>query len=585
MTLQDDGREPTLRIRDLTIASPLTELVHGITFDIAPGERVGLIGESGSGKSLTATSIMGLLPDSLDTAGEMRFAGVPGNLLNASEKSYAALRGAAMTTVFQEPMTALNPLMKVGRQVEEVLVRHGSVPRGRPAAARAVELLAEVRLPNPNEAADAYPHQLSGGQRQRVMIAIAMANSPRLLICDEPTTALDVTVQAEMLRLIRRLVSETGTSLLFITHDIGVVAATCERLLVMYQGNIVEDGPVEQILSAPTHPYTQALIAASDLRNVDASGRLRTIHSGEPATAVAQQPAATPSRIVREMPHEVYSGNSDTIFNEIDGEALIRVRNLTRTYRGRGRGSLFKKPPVVHGLRGLNFDIAQGQRFGIVGESGSGKSTLLRQLCALDEPTTGSITVAGEEIVGARESQLQQFRSQVQIVFQDPMGSLDPRMRIGDIVAEPLHGVSRDEARNRVLSQLQSVGLDPDVANRHPHQFSGGQRQRISIARALVTRPKILIADEAVSALDVSVRAQVLNLLSDLVDEYALTLLFVSHDLGVIRHSCDAVAVLSEGRIVECGPTESVYKAPQHPYTQELIRATPTLQGLQEINA
>jgi len=601
MTTTDSPIEPTLSVRNLTVNSAYAELLHGISFDIAPGERVGLIGESGSGKSLTATSVMGLLPETLAANGEIHLAGGHDDLVHASEAKLSQLRGNTMAMVFQEPMTALNPLMKVGAQVAEIMTQHRTVAAGQSAAARAVELLAQVKLPNPAEAALAFPHQLSGGQRQRVMLAMAMANDPQLLLCDEPTTALDVTVQAEVLNLIEGLVTERGTSLLFITHDIGVVAEVCERVLVMYKGDIVEDGTVEQVITNPQHPYTKALIAASDLSVVDERGRLHTIATSaitlptaaelasalaEPAAAKAPaEPAIAVPAPARSLdfviPHQRRNDpDEQIIFNEIEVEPLIRVRDLTRQYKRRGGGKLFGKPPVVHGLRGLDFDVAKGQRFGIVGESGSGKSTLMRLMCALDEPTGGSVTVAGQELAGASERELRDFRSQVQIVFQDPMGSLDPRMKVEQIVAEPLRGVSRDEARERVIAQLESVGLDADVMHRHPHQFSGGQRQRISIARALITRPRVLVADEAVSALDVSVRAQVLNLLSDLVDEYALTLLFVSHDLGVIRHSCDTVAVLSDGRIVECGPTDDVYDNPLHPYTQKLVSATPSIAEL-----
>jgi ABC-type glutathione transport system ATPase component len=600
MTTSDSPIEPTLSVRNLTVNSAFAELLHGVSFDIAPGERVGLIGESGSGKSLTATSVMGLLPETLAANGEIHLAGGHGDLVHASETKLSQLRGNTMAMVFQEPMTALNPLMKAGAQVAEIMTQHGTVPAGQSAASRAVELLAQVKLPNPAEAALAFPHQLSGGQRQRVMLAMAMANDPQLLLCDEPTTALDVTVQAEVLRLIEGLVTERGTSLLFITHDIGVVAEVCERVLVMYKGDIVEDGPVEQIITNPQHPYTKALIAASNLSVVDERGRLHTIatsaitlptaaelaESASVAKVVAPVETAVDTPALASAPGFVIPHQRRTdpdeqiIFNEVAGEPLIRVRDLTRQYKRRGGGKLFGKPPIVHGLRGLDFDVAKGQRFGIVGESGSGKSTLMRLMCALDEPTGGSITVSGQELAGAKERELRDFRSQVQIVFQDPMGSLDPRMKVEQIVAEPLRGVSRDESRERVIAQLESVGLDADVMHRHPHQFSGGQRQRISIARALITRPRVLVADEAVSALDVSVRAQVLNLLSDLVDEYALTLLFVSHDLGVIRHACDTVAVLSDGRIVECGPTDDVYDNPLHPYTQKLVSATPSIAEL-----
>jgi ABC-type glutathione transport system ATPase component len=576
-------------VRDLRVGSTYGELLHGISFDIAAGERVGLIGESGSGKSLTATSVMGLLPESLTATGGVHLNGVDANLLTAGERRLNQLRGNTMAMVFQEPMTALNPLMRVGAQVAEIMKVHHTENGRRQAAKRAVELLAQVKLPNPAEAALAFPHQLSGGQRQRVMLAMAMANDPELLLCDEPTTALDVTVQAEVLGLIGNLVADRGASLLLITHDIAVVAEVCERVLVMYQGNIVEDGPVGRVLTAPQHPYTQKLIAASDLSSVDDRGRLHTMSM----PVVAKLAAATKSapRAAEAVPalsnlqahspahQRIEVDGPPMIFNEVDGVPAIRVRDLSRQYRRRG-GGLFAPAPIVHGLRDVSFDVAEGQRFGIVGESGSGKSTLMRILCALDQPSSGTVDVLGQPIGGASERQLRDFRSQVQIVFQDPMGSLDPRMRVRDIVAEPLRHVDRAEARARVEAQLAAVGLDADVMDRHPHQFSGGQRQRISIARALITKPRVLVADEAVSALDVSVRAQVLNLLADLVDEYQLTLVFVSHDLGVIRHLCDTVAVISDGRIVECGPTANVYDHPLHPYTRQLVSATPSMDEL-----
>jgi peptide/nickel transport system ATP-binding protein len=598
--------EPALSVRDLRVVtdSPTgtAELLRGISFAIARGERVGLIGESGSGKSLTATAIMGLLPESLSATGSVELAGSAGNLLDASERTLSSLRGSAMSMVFQEPMTALNPLMRVGDQVAEVMLEHRTVEGRRAANARAIHLLGQVQLPDPAEASRAYPHQLSGGQRQRVMVAMAMANEPALLLCDEPTTALDVTVQAEVLSLVGALVRDRGSSLLLISHDIAVVARVCERVLVMYNGEIVEDGTVEQILTAPQHPYTRRLIAASDLSVVDERGRLggsaavyddaRTLATSttpradrrpdsSPTTAPHTPASRTPAPATTPAPAAAshlwrLQPDDDLVFNEQPGESLIRVRDLTRDYRRSG-GTLFAPAPVVHGLRGVSVDVAGGQRLGIVGESGSGKSTLMRLLCALDAPTSGSIRVDGQELAGAKARQLRHFRSQVQIVFQDPMGSLDPRMRVRDIVAEPLRGVRRDETRERVIAQLAAVGLDADVLGRRPHEFSGGQRQRISIARALITRPRVLIADEAVSALDVSVRAQVLNLLADLVDEYSLTLVFVSHDLGVVRHTCDTVAVLSDGRIVESGPTEAVYTNPQHAYTQQLVAATPVL--------
>ncbi len=568
---------------DLRVSSPFMELLHGLSFDIAVGERVGLIGESGSGKSLAATSVMGLLPDTLTATGSVRLNGGDANLLTADERRLNQVRGNTMAMVFQEPMTALNPLMRVGAQVAEIMTVHRTQNGRRQAQDRAIELLAQVRLPDPAQAALAFPHQLSGGQRQRVLLAMAMANDPQLLLCDEPTTALDVTAQAEVLGLIGGLVADRGSSLLLITHDIAVVAQVCRRVLVMHRGTIVEDGPVGRVLAAPKHPYTKNLIAAADLSVVDDRGRLRTPPAARTLIAPSRIEAdAAPAAILppyRAAHQRLAPGGPPIVFNEVSGEPAIRVRELSRQYRRPG-GRLFAPKPIVHGLRDLSFDVAAGQRLGIVGESGSGKSTLMRILCALDQPSSGTVDVLGQQLGGASERQLREFRREVQIVFQDPMGSLDPRMKVRDIVAEPLQHVGRAEMRARVEAQLAAVGLDADVMDRHPHQFSGGQRQRISIARALITRPRLLVADEAVSALDVSVRAQVLNLLAELVDQYRLTLVFVSHDLGVVRHLCDTVAVISDGRIVECGPTGDVYDRPLHPYTRKLISATPSMPDL-----
>ncbi len=434
-----------------------------------------------------------------------------------------------------------------------------------------MQLLQDVGIPSPAEAAQAYPHQLSGGQRQRVVLAIALANDPELLVCDEPTTALDVTVQKQVLDLVLATVKRRDTGLLFITHDLAVVGETCERVLVMNKGEVVERGSIDQIFTRPQHPYTRGLLAASDLSATDDQGKLFTV-----ATAANYRPGHAVSRMTAAAP-------------EVSGD-VVRVENLTRVYKS-PRTSLFTAPREVKALNGVSFSIAAGDRFGIVGESGSGKSTLLRLLSGLDQPTSGELEVVGRSLVKAGAKDLAELRRNLQIVFQDPMASLDPRMRIRDIVAEPLlnaanleHGtaMSAKERADAVAEMIEAVGLPRDAVDRFPHQFSGGQRQRISIARALVCRPRILVADEPVSALDVSVRAQVLNLLADLVDEYRLTLIFVSHDLHVVRYLCDRVAVMRKGEIVEQGPTESVYASPQQEYTRVLIDATPTISHVQE---
>ncbi|WP_423057591.1 dipeptide ABC transporter ATP-binding protein [Brevibacterium linens] len=573
--------ENLLEVRDLTItpAGAETPVLHDVSLSLAPGERVGLIGESGSGKSLTAQSVMGLLPEELHAQGQVHLQGHSGNLLEANEKTLAGLRSDIVSMVFQEPMSALNPLMRIGDQIAEVLRIHGKVPRAQ-IPTRVRELLHDVHMPDPDSARFAYPHQMSGGQRQRVMLAIALANSPRLLICDEPTTALDVTVQKHMLDLIAERVAAVEAGLLFITHDLAVVAGVCDRVVVMYRGRIVESGSVDEIFTAPKHEYTRGLLASSDLESTDDRGRLFTLK-----TALAYSgPQAEAAEFAADARESQDSEDGAASATEDGGAAsarepapLIEVSDVTRVFRGRG---LFGRGrSQVTALGGIDFTVASGARLGIVGESGSGKSTLLNILSGLDRPTTGHVRVGDIRVEAASSQALRRLRQNLQIVFQDPFASLDPRMRIADIVAEPLiaAGVDKDERTARVEEMIAAVDLDADSLRRYPHQFSGGQRQRISIARALVTRPQILVADEPVSALDVSVRAQVLNLLTDLVDEYALTLLFVSHDLGVVKHLCSEVIVMKSGQIIESGATENIYANPQEEYTRSLIAATPSL--------
>ncbi|GAA1454669.1 dipeptide ABC transporter ATP-binding protein [Nesterenkonia lacusekhoensis] len=592
------GRTSTdlLEISGLRIGTSSTGLVHGVDLTIGRGERVGLIGESGSGKSLTLLAAMGLLPENLQASGSVGLEG-EGELIGAQERRLAAVRGSRISMVFQEPMTALNPLMRVGEQVAETIRIHRG-GAGEQLHHRVLELLDSVRIPEPARAARAYPHELSGGQRQRVMLALAMANRPDLLLADEPTTALDVTVQRQVLDIMADQVRQTGSSLLFVTHDLGVVASLCDRVLIMREGQIVESGSTEEVFRAPQHPYTRGLLAASALETDPRTGRLRTIGAGAgeqpasgsasdpvpelgrapgPGSAPRHEPVPEPVRRRHSLgPHEALSGARPQIFNQTDEAPLLAARDLTRTY---GRTGPLGGRRQVQALRGVSFDVRAGQRFGIVGESGCGKSTLLRMLTGLEGDGSGSVTVGGQEVLGRKERHLRWLRDTAQIVFQDPMGSLDPRMRIGDVVAEPLRGVAREERRSRVTAMLEDVGLPGAAAERYPHEFSGGQRQRIAIARALITRPKILVADEAVSALDVSVRAQVLNLLDDLVRDYDLTMLFVSHDLHVVRHACDTVAVMQEGRIVECGPAEALFAEPQHSYTASLMDSVPPVAG------
>lgn len=573
--------ETLVDVTDLTItpAGSPTPVLDSVSLAIRAGERVGLIGESGSGKSLTAASIMGLLPEELHASGTVTVAGFSGNVLTAKEKRLARMRSDLVSMVFQEPMSALNPLMRVGDQIAEVLRLHGSVPR-HAIPARVRELLVSVRMPDPDSARFAYPHQLSGGQRQRVMLAIALANTPRLLICDEPTTALDVTVQKQMLDLISERVAAVDAGLLFITHDLAVVAGMCERVIVMYQGRIVETGDVEAIFTAPQHPYTRGLLASSDLEATDADGKLFTLRTaGDYSGPGESEPTVTRPRSTASAGTGLTDGDTTASVGEDPPGAppLIEVAGVSKIYRP--GGLVLRRKAPVQALSDVGFTVRRGQRLGIVGESGSGKSTLLNILSGLDQPSAGHVRVGDIAVESASASGLRRLRENLQIVFQDPFASLDPRMRVEDIVAEPLvaKGVGREARLSEVEAMLDAVDLDPASMRRYPHQFSGGQRQRISIARALIARPQILVADEPVSALDVSVRAQVLNLLTDLVDDYALTLLFVSHDLGVVRHLCSEVIVMKDGRIVEAGETETVYDRPREEYTKSLIAATPNL--------
>ncbi|MGZ7497147.1 ATP-binding cassette domain-containing protein [Corynebacterium sp. ZY180755] len=472
-------------------------VVKDVSFSIAPGERVGLIGESGSGKTLTALSIMQLI----NSTGDITLGDV--NLATASEKQLCRIRGKRIAMVFQEPMTALDPLMTAGKQIVEAIRIHAKVSRAA-AKKQAFQLLAKVELPE--DVAARYPHELSGGQRQRVIIAMALAHSPELLICDEPTTALDVTSQKAIVELILKLVREENMGLLFITHDLGLVARTCERVMVMKQGRIVESGSIMDVLSSPEHEYTASLIEAARL------------------------------------PEPQPSTRSD--------EIAVRVTNVHKQ---------FKKVVAVDDV---TLTVHKGQRLGIVGGSGSGKTTVLKMIAGLEHPTSGEITANGR----------------MQMVFQDPMGSLNPRMTIEDIIAEALpSGLPESEASQRIDEVLTDVGLEPSMRHRLPHEFSGGQRQRISIARALAPRPEILLADEPVSALDVSVRKKVLALLDRLVAENNLTLLFVSHDIAVVRSVCTDVVVMNQGRIVESGPVATVLSTPENDYTKTLVDAVPTL--------
>jgi len=532
--------QPVLSVRDLKVATrgrQPNDILKGISFDIHPGETLCLVGESGSGKSVTSLVAMDLLPrDELRaTAGTVRLNGE--DILTATPARTKTLRGAEMAMIFQEPMTALNPVLTIGLQMDEVYWAHTKMrPKERRDAALAA--FEAVHLPDPQRIYDSYPHQLSGGQRQRVMIAMALALKPKLLIADEPTTALDVTTQKQILSLIRELQDKQNTAVLFITHDMGVVVDIADRVCVMRRGEIVETGPVEQVLSRPREAYTRDLLQSV--------------------------PSLTP-RAPRAS-----SG----------GEAVLEIRNLEKTF---SFGSLFGKlmgreSRSVRAVKDVSFGLARGRTLGIVGESGSGKSTVARCLMRLEHPTGGEIRVNGQDIANLQGQQaLAPARRRVQMVFQDPNRSLNPRLRIGESLIEgPLNlGEDRETALKRAGELMEVVGLPSASLERFPHQFSGGQRQRIAIARALMMEPEVIVADEAVSALDVSVQAQVLALLAEIQERRNLAVLFITHDLRVAAQICDEVMVMQRGSVVEMGPAAEVLGQPSHEYTRALINAAP----------
>ena len=521
-----------LNIRNLSLSIHGAPILKDISLSIGEGEIAALTGESGSGKSMTAFATIGLLPKGAKTKGEISFDGI--NLLDQSEQSMCDLRGRDIGMVFQEPMTALNPVQTIGAQVMETILIHRAMPAEK-AEARAHEVLSRVGLPTDKFPLSRYPHELSGGQRQRVVIAMAIALRPRLLIADEPTTALDVTTQAQILDLLKGLVTEQNMALMMITHDLAVVSDMADTLNVMQSGKIVETGPTRDVLREMRHPYTRQLFAASR-------------HKADLSTQTAS-------------------------------DGLLSVQNVSRDYP-LPRKTLFGQRETFRAVSSVSFDIKRGERVGLVGESGCGKSTLTRAILGLEPVQSGQITLDGDLVWQEGHPNLA-VRRKMQVVFQDPYGSFNPRHRVARLITEPFHlletqprGAAREAA---IADALTAVGLRPEDADKHIHSFSGGQRQRIAIARALIIRPDIIVFDEAVSALDVRVRAQILDLMADLSRAYGLTYLFISHDLSVVRSITDRVLVMKAGEIVEDRPTEAVFNDPQHPYTQTLIDAAPRL--------
>jgi peptide/nickel transport system ATP-binding protein len=532
--LLNNAAPAVLDVRGLTITLPPGAdrglAVDRASFSVDAGEIVCLVGESGSGKSIIAQAAMGLLPAALRaTEGEVLLDGE--NVLAASEARLRELRCTRMSMIFQEPMTALNPVMTCGDQIDEVLATHTALSATL-RRSRVLEIVRDVQVPEPERMIASYPHQLSGGQRQRVMIAMALVLNPRLLIADEPTTALDVTTQAQILELIRELQRKHGTGVLFITHDFGVVAEIADRVAVLRQGEVVEFAPARDVLAHPRHEYARMLIAAV------------------PSLQPRQRAIATGAPIV------------------------LHTEQLTKTY---ARAGWLRRSDDVAAATSISLEIRRGETLGIVGESGSGKSTVARCIARLIDPTSGRILLDGEDVAQLGAEALHDFRRRVQIVFQDPYRSLNPRRTVGEAIVEgPMnYGVARDAARANARKLMELVRLDPGSLDRYPHQFSGGQRQRVCIARALAMEPELLIADEAVSALDVSVQAQVLALLDEIRAELDLAMLFITHDLRVAAQVCDRVAVMHKGRIVEEGPTGELFARPQHAYTKALFAAAP----------
>ena len=508
--------------------------IEDVSFTVNQGEIVCVVGESGSGKSVTSQAVMGLLPKGQlsVSSGSILLQGE--NLLEKSAAELRDLRGTRMAMVFQEPMTALNPVMPVGEQIGEVLEIHTALDAGQ-RRAKVLDIMNAVHLPDVETMIDSYPHQLSGGQRQRIMIAAALVLDPALLIADEPTTALDVTTQAQILKLIKEMQVRRNTGVLFITHDFGVVADIADRVVVMQKGRVVEQGLAADVLKNPQHPYTKMLIASVPSLN----------------------------------PPDRSSAEKSVV--------ALETRHLKKTYGSAGGFLSFGKNRIVHAVQDASISVARGETLGIVGESGSGKSTVARCIVRLVDPTAGDVLIDGMPVGGLSTAQWRPWRRKIQVVFQDPYRSLNPRRTVGDSIIEgPMNfGTPAAEALSRAQSLMQLVGLSADALTRYPHQFSGGQRQRICIARALAMEPEILIADEAVSALDVSVQAQVLDLLENVQKKFNLAMLFITHDLRVAAQICDRIVVMWKGEIVEQGETAAIYRTPQHDYTRRLLQAAP----------
>ena len=557
-----EPRQPMLSVENLSThffsRDGVMKAVDDVSYRIAPGETLAVAGESGSGKSVTALSILGLLPKPAGRVVGGRILLDGRDLVPLSEGEMQHVRGNEVAMIFQEPMTSLNPVLTVGDQIAEVLIRHRRLSR-KAAFERVREMLELVRIPDSARRINDYPHEMSGGMRQRVMIAMALACKPKLLVADEPTTALDVTIQAQIIELIKTLQQEEGMSVLFITHDMGVVAEVADRTAVMYNGKVVEQGATRDIFDNPQHPYTRSLLSAVPRLGAMA-GHRRPMRFPvvDRATGLSDIPAET----------------GETVS---PGQPVIEVKNLTARFNLRG-GLFSSVRRRVHAVENVSFSVQPGETLSLVGESGCGKSTTGRSVMRLMQPMRGSVLLDGEDLLKLDEEALYDRRRRIQMIFQDPYASLNPRMTVGEAIAEPLivnRLASRADAHRKVGELLEQVGLRPEMARRYPHEFSGGQRQRICIARALSVEPKLIVADESVSALDVSVKAQVINLMLDLQERMKLAYLFISHDMAVVERVSHRVAVMYLGEIVEIGPREAIFGNPQHPYTKRLLAAVP----------
>ena len=561
-----------LEVKGLTVAFGGNCVVDNISYTLQRGRTLGIVGESGSGKSVSSLALMGLLPKQASVTGVAKLGDT--DLLTLGEEDFRTIRGRRISMIFQEPMTSLNPVQRCGEQVLEMMNAASGKRNAEERRERVIELFKEVLLPRPDKIFNSYPHELSGGQKQRVMIAMALANSPDILIADEPTTALDVTVQKTILDLLRQLQHKHGTSIIFITHDLGVIAQVADDIMVMYRGKVVEQGTADTILHNPQEPYTKGLLACRPPLD-SRPRRLPTVEeflSNEESRMKNEELADATNGSPLSTPHS----------------PLITVRDLSVTYTL--KRSLFGRPlQTLKGVDGVSFDIREGEILGLVGESGCGKSTLGRALLRLIDSSSGTVSYRGKPLNTLSPKEMQALRPRLQVIFQDPYSSLNPRIAIGEAIAEPLrvHGKRGAESGKRktgngkwkdsVLELMQQVGLKPEWYDRYPHELSGGQRQRVCIARALILQPELVICDESVSALDVSVQAQVLNLLNDLKEQHHYTYLFITHDLSVVHYMADRIMVMQRGRIVESGTPDDIFLHPQTDYTRTLIDAIPRI--------